>query len=193
MSTFQQSLRAAAATLLLGLATASQAGLVVSTQVPVYICDECTVVSTLDVTVHGTVSDVNLTLIDLRHTWVSDLEMYIVSPLGTAVLLVDNLGGSGDNYIGTVFDDQAAESILSPRAPYTGTYRPMDQLSVFNGEDMFGTWTLRVSDQAGGDLGVINSWSLQLNETAGAVPEPGSLALVMAALGAALVWRRRPS
>jgi hypothetical protein len=84
------------------------------------------------------------------------------------VVLADRPGGtanSGDNFTGTVFDDEASVAIGagSTAAPYTGSFRPQaDQLSRFDGESQQGTWTLKVSDLAGADTGNLNAWGLDL-------------------------------
>ena len=89
---------------------------------------------------------------NLTHTWVGDLKLELTSPTGTIVVLADRPGGtanSGDNFTGTVFDDEASVAIgtASTAAPYTGSFRPQaDQLSRFDGESQQGTWTLKVSD-----------------------------------------------
>ena len=78
------------------------------------------------------IQDVNVT-VNITHPWVEDLGFGIVSPDGTFVFLSDANGGSGDNYIDTVFDDQALESITNGTAPFTGSYRPSpDLLSDLN-------------------------------------------------------------
>ncbi len=109
-------------------------------------------------------TDVNVTL-DITHMFASDLLVYLISPSGTRVKLFDHVGGSGDNFTGTTFDDSAATSIASVTsvmAPFSGTFRPEGLLSLFNGQDGNGTWTLEVRDSSAPDIGVLNSWSLTL-------------------------------
>ena len=52
-------------------------------------------------------------------------------------------------------------------APFTGTFRPEGVLRSLIGKDMQGTWSLEIGDDAGGDTGTLNSWSLTITGTAG--------------------------
>ena len=128
-----------------------------STNVPVGICDLCTVTSTLSIGDSFLITDVNVIIGSLTHTWDGDLEISITSPFGTVVTLSDNRGGSGDNFIGTTFDDEAATAISAGGSPFTGSFRPEGFLSSLDGENALGIWTLTVADQAGGDVGSINA------------------------------------
>ena len=92
--------------------------------------------------------------IDLTHTYVGDLKLDLVSPVGTSITLINRTGSSGDN-IQTIFNDEALVSITSGVAPFTGEYRPVGLLSSFDGQSLTGRWQLRVSDLATGDSGVL--------------------------------------
>ncbi|MCP4290680.1 MAG: T9SS type A sorting domain-containing protein [bacterium] len=84
--------------------------------------------------------------LNLTHTYIGDLEVKLISPAGTTIMLHDNSGGSSDNIIGTYPDDLT----------------PVQSLDGLLGENMNGDWTLTVSDHAGYDTGTINEWCLHL-------------------------------
>jgi subtilisin-like proprotein convertase family protein len=111
--------------------------------------------------VPGSVEDVNVT-INLIHTWVSDLRITLVSPSGTRVTLVQNRGGSGDNFSGTTFDDSASNPISGGVAPFSGSFRPETPLSAIVGDSINGLWSLEVTDSATLDTGVLFDWSLTI-------------------------------
>ena len=117
--------------------------------------------STINVTSSGRVSDLNVTIGRIDHTWLGDIQVLLIGPDGTTVMLADRPGGylNGDNnMIGTVFDDEASVPLSAGAAPYTGTFRPGEPLSAFDGKPLQGAWTLKVIDVASGDTGSIVSW-----------------------------------
>jgi subtilisin-like proprotein convertase family protein len=124
----------------------------------------------------GTIQDVNLTL-NITHTYTGDLNIWLmhpdwlINPIGPnqvgadfslMTLLVADRGGNGDNFTNTTFDDSAPTSISSASAPFTGTFRPMDALSKFNGMNAGGKWTLWIEDDGGGQTGTLQSWSMEI-------------------------------
>ena len=109
--------------------------------------------------VTGNVTDVNVRL-DIDHTYAEDLRVALISPSGQRVLLFREIGGSSDNFRGTILDDQAATAIAAAAAPFSGSFRPFQSLSQFNGSNANGTWRLEVRDLAELDGGVIKSWGL---------------------------------
>ncbi len=132
-----------------------------STNVPLGIADNSTVFSTLTVSGLINIADLNVQL-NLNHTWDADLDIFLVSPGGTQIELTTDNGGSDDNYIGTIFDDSAPTSITTGIAPFNGRFRPESPLSVLNGTNPNGVWTLRITDDSGADFGTLNSWSLEI-------------------------------
>ena len=114
--------------------------------------------------VEGKIQRLSVT-INVFHTFTSDLRISLVAPDGKEILLALGEGGSGNNFIDTTFDVGAAQSISTGSPPFVGTFRPEGDLSVLNGLDPNGRWTLRVVDVATLDGGVLSSWSLGLTLT----------------------------
>lgn len=113
----------------------------------------------------GIISDVDVSL-NLSHTYVGDLEVSLISPSGTQIMLSNRRGGGGDNFTGTRFDDSAAQSILQGSPPYTGNFRPDGLLSQLNGLNANGNWLLRIRDLANVDQGTFLNWTLHLKTQA---------------------------
>ena len=118
------------------------------------------------------INDLNVR-VRLNHTFDGDVEMRLVHPDGTIVLLSDNRGGSGANFgtgpndcsgTPTVFDDQAATTIATGTAPFAGSFRPEGMLSTLNGKPSNGTWILRVLDNAAVDTGTVGCVTLEINK-----------------------------
>ena len=121
---------------------------------------------------------------NITHTFNGDLDIALISPAGTAVTLSTDNGGGFDNvFDGTVWDDAADPDGL---VPYTSnqnlvtdhTYAnlttatplvPEESFAAFNNENPNGTWTLVISDDAGGDGGNLASWSIEVISSA-AIP-----------------------
>ncbi len=129
--------------------------------------------STINVALTGNITDVNLSNLVIPITWVGDLSATLTSPLGTIVQLFDGpgipastYGCSGDD-IDASFDDGAAltstdfENMCNNSPAISGTFQPIDPLSVFNGESVTGNWILTVFDSyTSGDDGTLNGWGL---------------------------------
>jgi subtilisin-like proprotein convertase family protein len=105
--------------------------------------------------------DVNVTL-NIQHSWVSDLDVFLRSPGGILVELFTDVGGSGSNFTGTILDDSASVAISSGFAPFTGSFRPEGVLADFQGSDPNGEWSLILSDDSPFDAGTLLNWSLHI-------------------------------
>jgi len=164
------------------------------------------------------ISDINLILTNVQHTSVPDLHIELWSPTGTHVVLMRAYteppsGGillhthTPDNFIDVTLDDQAPTSLADGVAAdnksiIPGTYNinhpsvVVNPLSVFNGENSTGTWTLAITDLSAEqhDTGTLTAWSLQINgeptTPPQGVPEPSTLLLVGSGLGALALGRR---
>ena len=106
-------------------------------------------------------ADMTIT-INILHQNIGDLVVQLDSPTGTRLALLSRVGGNGDNFTGTQFNDQATTQITSGSAPFTGTFTPREPLGQLNNELVAGNWTLNVRDQATGNPGLLESWTLQI-------------------------------
>jgi subtilisin-like proprotein convertase family protein len=137
-----------------------------TTASPVGIPDDnaAGVTSSVFVPDRGRIKDVNVSIAGITHTFVGDLAIDVTGPDGTTVRLADHPGGpnnGGDNFSGTVFDDEAGQNISQGTPPYTGNFKPQDdQLSRFDGTSRRGTWTLRVRDLFEGEAGTLQGWGV---------------------------------
>jgi hypothetical protein len=89
-----------------------------------------------------------LTCIDITHTYDGDLDIKLISPVGTQVTLTSGVGGPGHNYTQTCFkEDGGNGAIINGVAPFTGAYIPIGDLNQCNNsQDPNGTWILRITD-----------------------------------------------
>jgi subtilisin-like proprotein convertase family protein len=104
--------------------------------------------------------------IDVTHSYIGDLVMQLQAPSGTFANIWARTCNSAQfgNIDVTLEDGQPAINCASPT---TGTFAPANPLSVFDGEDINGTWNLVFVDFYNGDTGTVNSWSLELCTTTG--------------------------
>ncbi len=126
---------------------------------PKLLTDEGTFTSTIEITDAVAIQDINVQL-DIRHRRVSDLDVFLVSAAGTRIELFTDVGRFGDHFKNTVLDDDAATSIEYGTAPYEATFRPEGDLSMLEGENLNGTWTLEITDDRAGRLGRLRRWTL---------------------------------
>jgi Ca2+-binding RTX toxin-like protein len=133
------------------------------------------------------VTDVDVTLNNVTHTFADDIDALLVGPQGQKVILMSDAGDgntAGITDTTLTFDDSAAASIPDDAPPAPGAYKPTDivepgeendtftppapagpystQLAAFNGTNPNGTWSLYVFDDATLDSGDIEGWSLRI-------------------------------
>ncbi len=105
------------------------------------------------------VYDVNLKIDTVIHTNDADLEFYLIHN-GVTDTAIFQVGGTGDNFINTILNDSASNSISGGTAPFTGSFKPSKVLSQFNNSTVNGNWILKVYDRTSGNTGVLKAWSL---------------------------------
>ncbi len=112
--------------------------------------------------------------INIAHDEDKDLDVFLVRPGGSliakknklhivdgeSICLVANKGNKGNNFIATVFSDDAAKPVSSGKAPFTGMFRPKNAFSTLTGNPN-GTWILKVIDDHRGTVGILKNWSIR--------------------------------
>ncbi|MEY3397407.1 MAG: hypothetical protein RL220_1, partial [Bacteroidota bacterium] len=106
--------------------------------------------------------------LNIDHPWNSDLEVKLVAPDGTSILLFAGIGGDSDNFVNCCLRFDATEYVSNQWAPYTGTFLPMGNLALANnGQNPNGTWNLLLHDTyPGADQGFIYNWSITFEPNA---------------------------
>jgi uncharacterized repeat protein (TIGR01451 family) len=120
------------------------------------------------VAANAQVTDVNIG-VQFTHSYRGDVRATLVSPSGTIVNLITNVGTSADN-LNVMFDDSAAASITTHSTndttaaapPYQRSFRPEGSLASFNGQSSAGTWQLTICDSLNGDSGNFTRTDLTL-------------------------------
>ena len=127
---------------------------------PQDISSGSTTSSIITVTDTFSISDVNVSNLNISHTFINDLRVLLTSPSGAEVAILDQVCAGEDNILVNL-DDEGASSLPCP--PTDGdSYQPSNALSSFDGQSSAGNWTLSVSDLVAGDEGTLNAWNLEL-------------------------------
>lgn len=125
-----------------------------------------TTVSTIEVNAIGAVASLSIIDLDIEHTWVGDLSGTLTSPEGTTIDLFNTPDCNQANLLVNFEDDTELtatnfENTCEDAIPaIQGTFQPADPFSTFVGEQIAGTWTLTITDNANADGGQLNGWGL---------------------------------
>src|SRR5262249_35762806 len=109
------------------------------------------------------------------HTYYDDINMQLTHvDTATTVTLMSGSGTDNSDICGPytlsdagsiTFDAAAAAETTGSSCIPSGTYKPDNPLSAFNGQSMAGTWQLKVWDDASTDTGTLSSWSLSMQQS----------------------------
>lgn len=148
-----------------------------------------------------TIADVDVVLKDLTHGFPEDMNVLIVSPAGTAVVLMSDTCGAASLLRSTLrFDDSAPASLpdgngIAECQQSSATVKPFDAeepetvikgapngpysagLNAFNGQSATGTWRLFLLDDQGGSEGYLKDFELAITQVPTKSMKPGRAAL----------------
>ncbi|MCB0860263.1 MAG: hypothetical protein KDB54_06370 [Solirubrobacterales bacterium] len=130
--------------------------------------------------------------VNVSHEFAGDIDLLLVSPQGVGVMLMsDTCGSQTISSMSFTFSDSAASMLPETATCTSGTYKPTDYvsstqdtfpspapssysptLSAYKGIDPTGNWSLFVVDDAAGDTGAINSWSLTFDVSPAEIKVP---------------------
>ncbi|MEJ7715295.1 MAG: proprotein convertase P-domain-containing protein [Thermoleophilaceae bacterium] len=133
--------------------------------------------ATFNATGSGNVTDVDVRIDELRHTWLGDLKVELLHDGVTAVLF-SNLGPGpggfdGDDIVDAILDSDAAGVLpAAGPGPITGRFatQPAAALNAFDGRPAAGAWTLRITDTGGFDTGELRRWGWTRRKSRAAAP-----------------------
>jgi subtilisin-like proprotein convertase family protein len=195
------------------VATSANAGFttVSDTFSPVLLVDNSSSSTSLNITDTGAITDLNVwvdftkcdnpllddgTCSGQGFSFNREIVFSLTSALGTMVNLVaqDTYSGSAPGARVEVLFDDAAATAVGGSTLTSGSFSPAGLLADFNGEDLFGNWTLSFQDTVGSDPLSLNAWRLDITTDSVSVPEPASLALLgLGLVGFGLSRKRKPS
>ncbi|MDX6656438.1 MAG: hypothetical protein QOH62_1231 [Solirubrobacteraceae bacterium] len=120
------------------------------------------IVSQMTVDAPGLVKDISVHIGKLTHTYDGDLRITLIAPDGTRVLLVNQRGGLGDNFVNTTITSNQGAPIAGASPPFTGTYRAEGDLTQLVGHEQQGTWGLEVRDLGPSNTGTLEAWGTDI-------------------------------
>jgi subtilisin-like proprotein convertase family protein/Ca2+-binding EF-hand superfamily protein len=124
-----------------------------------------TIISEIEIDEDILIRDVDVE-ISITHTSVGMLDGFLTGPDGQRIELFTEIGGSGDHFDQTIFDDQSSALIVKAKAPFTGRFLPEGRLtgqpglSAFNGTSAKGVWQLVIRGTRSERFGMLHSWGL---------------------------------
>ncbi|HEX2786329.1 MAG TPA: T9SS type A sorting domain-containing protein [Ignavibacteria bacterium] len=133
------------------------------------------------VTGGGTVLGVEVVIDSIVHTWCGDLKVTLTHAGKTDTLVsrmgTGTFGLSQNDLINVALKDTATRGIWTataadstPQGGFRGSWRPgyrsaQDSLAKFIGTSAAGSWVVRVSDNASGDLGTWHRYTVRITTT----------------------------
>ena len=137
-------------------------------------------IASIDIPISAPIQDIDIS-VRLTHTWVGDLEIVLTSPSGTTFEVWDNNCNLAIPGLNFRYDDESPDCFnacveynagkrIQPLACAGAGTGSTDFLNKFDGEDMQGTWELKLTDNTNGDVGTLLDFQLHITAMVGAAP-----------------------
>ncbi len=117
--------------------------------------------SVINITQNDVVSSLSINL-ELSHDRLKDIDIEIESPDGQIVQLWSRDLCNADGLDLTFLNGASSLPTSSCNNFISGVFEPFQSLSAFDNTNTNGDWTLRVTDYFLGNVGNINSWSIEI-------------------------------
>ncbi len=121
-----------------------------------------TVESKITVNAGGNISDINVKKIQGNHAYFKDLDVRLVAPNGSEVLLFKDKCGSYNGAFNLGFDDAANGPMGCPPSQSGVLFKPAEPIVGLTGQTATGAWILRVKDNVVSSGGQLAAFSLEL-------------------------------
>ncbi|MBL7811803.1 MAG: proprotein convertase P-domain-containing protein [Bacteroidetes bacterium] len=99
--------------------------------------------------------------VSLQHDVTSEVKIELISPGNDSVTLVSQISRGTKGYT-CVLNNETANRVNGSFIDISPVIGSQGALSVFNGKNSQGKWTLKITDLANGNVGQLNSWGLFL-------------------------------
>ncbi|MFP9114951.1 reprolysin-like metallopeptidase [Flavobacterium sp. RHBU_3] len=123
--------------------------------------DPATTSTTMQVDGEFNLQDITVVM-EMNHSWISDVNATLISPAGTEIILFAGQCGDKDDLNASFRDSGSPLSCAETAPTISGIIAPQQALSTLYGESAQGTWTLQIEDTYAGDGGAVTAWSLVL-------------------------------
>jgi subtilisin-like proprotein convertase family protein len=117
--------------------------------------------SKINVVFGGQISDIVISQINGYHEYFKDLEVHLISPQGTEILLFKDRCGNFNGGFNFGLSDAAPSGFACPPPNNGSISKPQSPLAPLLGQNSAGLWTLRVRDKVSTAGGNLSAFALQ--------------------------------
>ncbi len=99
--------------------------------------------------------------LNINHPYDANLDIYLKSPDGQMIKLINNRGANGKNFINTCFKENGTIAISQGVAAFTGSFIPEETINKLNnGQNPNGIWQVGIHDEIPYNAGTLLNFTL---------------------------------